>query len=284
MEPNPASAGLFVMNSLCPGPPWLRAHRIISAPVLQSAISSLDSVHERRPHGHVAGPSRRRRVMVSTKDLLDHIEALLRLSRDVRDRAISAKIREMADELRILISVADVSDVAAGLSSAPASVAVPSANEMVTALYGTKPKRRRRGKESASDASSPNITVAVLLFSGSALSEPPGEPLRQRDHAMTWCGLDLLLSESLMAMRRTSWIDQRISDGRGGAICGFCRGSAVRFFVGGGGLARWRIAAIMAKASVTRETWRCHPCQDLLSLCDRVRTSFFCGLKTVLAI
>ena len=26
------------------------------------------------------------------------------------------------------------------------------------------------------------------------------------------------------------------------------------------------ITAIMAKASITRETWRCHPCQDLLSL------------------
>jgi hypothetical protein len=91
--------------------------------------------------------------MVSTKDLLDHIEALLRLSRDVKDRAISAKIREMADELRILISVADVSDLAAGLSSA--SVAVSASNEMVTALYETKPKRRRRQKESASDASSP---------------------------------------------------------------------------------------------------------------------------------
>jgi hypothetical protein len=92
--------------------------------------------------------------MVSTKDLLDHIEALLRLSHDVKDRTISAKIREMADELRILISVADVSDLAAGLSSA-SSVAVSTSNEMVAALYGTKPKRRRREKESASDASSP---------------------------------------------------------------------------------------------------------------------------------
>src|SRR6266566_2749994 len=27
-------------------------------------------------------------------------------------------------------------------------------------------------------------------------------------------------------------------------------------FLGGGGLVRWRIAAIMAKASITRETWR----------------------------
>ena len=90
--------------------------------------------------------------MVSTKHLLDHIEALLRLSQDAKDPAISAKIREMADELRILISVADVADFAATLSSA-SSVAVPVSNELVTALYGTKPKRRRRAKASASDAS-----------------------------------------------------------------------------------------------------------------------------------
>ena len=31
-------------------------------------------------------------------------------------------------------------------------------------------------------------------------------------------------------------------------------------------LARCRIAAIMAKASITRETWRYQPCHDLLSL------------------
>jgi hypothetical protein len=127
--------------------------KIISASVFQSTISPPDSVHERRPHGHVAGPSRRR-VMVSTKDLLDHIEALLRLSHDAKDRAISAKIREMADELRILISVADVTDLAAGLSNV-SPVAVRASNEMVAALYETKPKRRRREKERASDASSP---------------------------------------------------------------------------------------------------------------------------------
>jgi len=91
--------------------------------------------------------------MVSTKYLLDHIEALLCLSHDAKDRAISAKIREMADELRIMISVADVTDYAATLSRT-SSVAVPVSNEIVTALYGTKRKRRRRAKVSASDASS----------------------------------------------------------------------------------------------------------------------------------
>jgi hypothetical protein len=41
---------------------------------------------------------------------------------------------------------------------------------------------------------------------------------------------------------------------------GFCRGSAAGFF-GGGRLARWRIAAIMAKASITREIRMCDWCQ-----------------------
>ena len=31
-------------------------------------------------------------------------------------------------------------------------------------------------------------------------------------------------------------------------------------------LARQRIVAIMAKASMTSETWRCHPCQERVSL------------------
>ncbi len=31
-------------------------------------------------------------------------------------------------------------------------------------------------------------------------------------------------------------------------------------------LARWRIVAIMAKASMTSETWRFHPCQERVSL------------------
>src|SRR5258708_6160451 len=111
--------------------------KIISAPVFQSAISPLDSMHERRPHGHVAGPSRRR-IMVSTQHLLDHMEALLRVSQDAKDRATSANIREMAEELRILISVADVTDFAATLSSASSVVPVSNENEIVTALYGTK--------------------------------------------------------------------------------------------------------------------------------------------------
>jgi hypothetical protein len=58
--------------------------------------------------------------MLQTKYLLNHIDALLRLSHEVRDRAASAKLREMADEFRIMVSVADVSDLAATLSKSAA--------------------------------------------------------------------------------------------------------------------------------------------------------------------
>jgi hypothetical protein len=96
--------------------------------------------------------------MVQTKHLLDHIEALLRISHDISDRAIAAKLREMADELRILVSVADVANLAANFGTAslvaPAATVVQAApvvpvaaNEMVAALYESKPKRKRKTKE-----------------------------------------------------------------------------------------------------------------------------------------
>jgi hypothetical protein len=37
-------------------------------------------------------------------------------------------------------------------------------------------------------------------------------------------------------------------------------------FLGFGWFALCRMAAIIAKASMTSETWRCQPCQDLVSL------------------
>src|SRR6516225_6855992 len=38
------------------------------------------------------------------------------------------------------------------------------------------------------------------------------------------------------------------------------------FLSAGSALARWRMTAIMAKASMTSETWRCQPCQERVSL------------------
>ncbi|HEY6258269.1 MAG TPA: hypothetical protein VIY51_21000 [Xanthobacteraceae bacterium] len=54
--------------------------------------------------------------MLQTEYILNHIDALVRLSHDVKDRAVSAKLREMADEIRIMVSVADITSLAAGLS------------------------------------------------------------------------------------------------------------------------------------------------------------------------
>ena len=54
--------------------------------------------------------------MLSSSYLLDHIRALIRLSHEVQDRTTCAKLREMADELRIIVSVADVTDLAATLN------------------------------------------------------------------------------------------------------------------------------------------------------------------------
>jgi hypothetical protein len=54
--------------------------------------------------------------MLPTKYLLNHIDALLRLSHDVKDRTVSASLREMADEFRIMVSVADITDFASALN------------------------------------------------------------------------------------------------------------------------------------------------------------------------
>ena len=54
--------------------------------------------------------------MLSTRYLLDHIDALVRLSHEVKDREASAKLTEMADELRLMVYVTDISELAATLN------------------------------------------------------------------------------------------------------------------------------------------------------------------------
>jgi hypothetical protein len=84
--------------------------------------------------------------MLATKFLLNHIDALLRLSHDVKDRAASAKLREMADEFRIMVSVADVTNFAAALKKN----AVPPAPDLIGAgaVSGAKsPKPKRKVKK-----------------------------------------------------------------------------------------------------------------------------------------
>jgi hypothetical protein len=56
-------------------------------------------------------------MMLTAEYLRHHIDALLRLSRDVRDPAVSAKLQVITDEFRIIVSVADVTGLAADLKS-----------------------------------------------------------------------------------------------------------------------------------------------------------------------
>jgi hypothetical protein len=53
--------------------------------------------------------------MMHLEYLRKHIDALVALSHDVKDRAVSARLRELADECRIMLSLADVSEVVAGV-------------------------------------------------------------------------------------------------------------------------------------------------------------------------
>jgi hypothetical protein len=83
--------------------------------------------------------------MLQTKYLLDHIDALLRLSHDIKDRAVAAKLREMVDEFRIMVSVADITDLAARLNKN----AVPPTPDLigtgaVPSATSLKPKRKRK--------------------------------------------------------------------------------------------------------------------------------------------
>jgi hypothetical protein len=72
--------------------------------------------------------------MLRPEYLRKHIDALLRLSHDVKDRAVSAELREMADEFRIFLSVADISDFAAELNERPAPLGGSEPQHIGTAL------------------------------------------------------------------------------------------------------------------------------------------------------
>lgn len=54
--------------------------------------------------------------MSQAEYLRNHVDALSRLSHDVKEPAMSGKLQEMADEFRIMVSVADVIDLAAALN------------------------------------------------------------------------------------------------------------------------------------------------------------------------
>jgi hypothetical protein len=83
--------------------------------------------------------------MLQTQFLLKHIDALLRLSHDVKDRTVSAELRAMADEFRIMVSVADVTRFAAELSKG--SAAAPSGLGSAGAVPSKMPSPARKDAE-----------------------------------------------------------------------------------------------------------------------------------------
>jgi hypothetical protein len=54
--------------------------------------------------------------MIPLEHLRKHIDALLALSYDVKDPEASARLRELADECRLMLSLADISELSAGLA------------------------------------------------------------------------------------------------------------------------------------------------------------------------
>jgi hypothetical protein len=71
-------------------------------------------------------------MMVTSEYLRQHIDALLRLSREIKDPAASAKLQEMADELRIIVSVTDIAGLAADLKRIDIASVPSKAADVVT--------------------------------------------------------------------------------------------------------------------------------------------------------
>jgi hypothetical protein len=76
--------------------------------------------------------------MLQPEYVLNHIDALVRLSYDVKDRAVSAKLREMADEMRIMVSVAAITNLAADLSPKARAPKLSDSNGHAAAAFSRK--------------------------------------------------------------------------------------------------------------------------------------------------
>jgi hypothetical protein len=86
--------------------------------------------------------------MLQSVLLRDHADALKRLSGISREPAVAAKLQEMADEMRIMVSVAEIRDLAA--SGAPPLRALAPAPKAQSGRR--RPRRSRRmGQASKSD-------------------------------------------------------------------------------------------------------------------------------------
>jgi hypothetical protein len=83
--------------------------------------------------------------MLTPEYLRYHIDALLGLSHGVDDPVVSAKLAEMADELRIMVSVAAVAGLAADMKTI-AFPSLPRPAEVVPFKRQRSPPARQRGR------------------------------------------------------------------------------------------------------------------------------------------
>jgi hypothetical protein len=79
--------------------------------------------------------------MLQSALLRDHVDALKRLSGVSREPVVAAKLQELADELRIVISAAEISNLAA---SAPPPLRPPGPTPLLAIPFEGKARRRRR--------------------------------------------------------------------------------------------------------------------------------------------
>jgi hypothetical protein len=83
--------------------------------------------------------------MLTPEYLRHHIDALLRLSHSVDDPVVSARLQEMADELRIMVSVTAIAGLAADLKAIDFP-SLPGPAEVVPFRRQDRPPARQRGR------------------------------------------------------------------------------------------------------------------------------------------
>jgi hypothetical protein len=71
--------------------------------------------------------------------LRKHVDDLMRLSFEVKDRAASLELREMADECRIMVSLADINELAAGIKQQ--TFAIGDKDRLSNTNFVAKPQR-----------------------------------------------------------------------------------------------------------------------------------------------
>jgi hypothetical protein len=133
------------------------------------------------------GDGLRSHVMSQVEHLRHCSDALLRLSREAKEPGISAKLQEMADEFRIMVCVADVTDLAADLARDCAG-GRDGRQEADKDRIGSLPKRQRKRsgrvhKTEAKAATSPHPSKGTTAARRNAPSAGATERGREAEMA-----------------------------------------------------------------------------------------------------